>query len=583
MTLRSPIVTILAHVDHGKTTLLDRIRESAVTEKEAGGITQLISTTKVPSRVIRNLCSDLVDRLNVNTKIPGLLFVDTPGHASFTTMRQRGGSIADIAILVVDINEGIMPQTEESIEILKRTKTPFVVVLNKIDKIRGWKSPDKCFLDNLQEQNEKVKGEFEKKFYSVIQQLQMKGVNAERYDRIDDFTKKVAAVPASALTGEGVPDILVMLMGLAQQYLKDKLEVEKKGKAAVLEVKETKGLGTTVDVVLYDGEIKKDDFIVIGGKRPKITKVKALLEPREMQDIRREKQFKQVEKSTAACGIRIAAPDLDDVIAGSTLEVAQDQEKANEILERMKEEKDKAEIHRDKEGLVLRGDTLGSLEALENLFEEYDIRSASVETIKKDAILDAKANNDPLKRVVIGFNVKPNQESRDFAKDKNVKLLVNNVIYRLKEDYEEWEKEEKEKRKREVIKGLTRPGKFRLLPDFVFRANNPAVVGCEILEGKVTPDVSVMNKKGEVVGSIKEIQKENENVSEAMNGDRVAVSIMGPTVGRQIEEGQILYTNVESHEYKKLNDNKQFLTKTEINALKEISEIKSKKDKRYGF
>jgi len=138
MLIRSPIVCVLGHVDHGKTSILDAIRGSRVAAREAGGITQMIGASYITKEDIERLAKDLHGKLNFNLKIPGLLFIDTPGHEAFTNLRDRGGSIADIAILVVDIAQGFQPQTIESLRILKQYKTPFVVAANKIDLITGW-------------------------------------------------------------------------------------------------------------------------------------------------------------------------------------------------------------------------------------------------------------------------------------------------------------------------------------------------------------------------------------------------------------------------------------------------------------
>src|SRR3989344_5715633 len=267
--LRQPIIAVLGHVDHGKTSILDCIRQTAIATREAGGITQAIGTTEISSDVITKLCSTLLRKFNFTINVPGVLFIDTPGHEAFTSLRKRGGSIADIAILVVDINEGIMPQTAESIEILKATKTHFVVAVNKIDRIHGWE-PGSIFLNNVQMQKPDVQGTFEGKFYKLMDQFAGHGLRCDRYDRVTDFRTTIAAVPLSAKTGEGVPDLLVTLIGLAQNFLSSQLVSTDKSQGMALEVKEVKGLGVTVDAIIYDGSVARNDYIVIGGKMPTI-------------------------------------------------------------------------------------------------------------------------------------------------------------------------------------------------------------------------------------------------------------------------------------------------------------------------
>jgi translation initiation factor 5B len=161
--IRQPIVSVLGHVDHGKTSLLDYIRGSTVAAREAGAITQHIGATEVPINAIYNVCGELLKGKKFT--LPGLLFIDTPGHHAFTTLRIRGGSLADIAILIVDINEGFKPQTYESLRILKQYKTPFIVVANKIDAISGWQKTDGIAKNRINNQRVNVKNIFEEKIY----------------------------------------------------------------------------------------------------------------------------------------------------------------------------------------------------------------------------------------------------------------------------------------------------------------------------------------------------------------------------------------------------------------------------------
>src|SRR3989338_7783259 len=202
--LRAPIIVTMGHVDHGKTTLLDRIRGSAIALKEPGAITQSISSTLIPRETIQKICGPLLQRFKFNITIPGLLLIDTPGHEAFTTLRKRGGSIADIAIVVIDVMEGLMPQTKESLEILKHFKTPFVVAVNKIDRIQGWRSEKDTFVENFDGQPDDVKADFETAFYKIVEQLSAEGFTAERFDRVTDFRTTVACVPISGKTGEGM-------------------------------------------------------------------------------------------------------------------------------------------------------------------------------------------------------------------------------------------------------------------------------------------------------------------------------------------------------------------------------------------
>ncbi|HID18471.1 TPA: translation initiation factor IF-2, partial [Candidatus Bathyarchaeota archaeon] len=319
MPIRQPIVVVLGHVDHGKTTLLDKIRGTIVASREPGAITQHIGASYVPIRILEKLCMGLLKKFDFKIEVPGLLFVDTPGHAAFSSLRRRGGSVADIAILVVDVNEGVMPQTIESLEILRARRTPFIVAANKVDLIPGWRPPsDLCFFERLKTLDRSMDRILNDKVYGIVASLAQHGINADRYDRVRDFTKTVAIIPVSAKTGEGIPDLLAILVGLTQQYLRQRLEVSGQTAGTILEVREDLGLGVNINVILYDGILREGDTIVIGGKHgPITTRVRAILMPKPLDEIRDPtEKFKSLKKVSAAAGVKIVAPGLEDVIAG---------------------------------------------------------------------------------------------------------------------------------------------------------------------------------------------------------------------------------------------------------------------------
>lgn len=439
--LRTPIVSVMGHVDHGKTTLLDKIRGSSVAAGEAGAITQHIGATEVPIDVIVEKCGN--PSLRERFVVPGLLFIDTPGHHAFTSLRSRGGALADLAIVVVDINEGFKPQTIESLQILKRFKTPFVVVANKIDRIHGWNPvPNSPFLVSYNKQAEHVKGYLDNKFYEIIGELFNIGFNADRYDRIKDFQRTIGVIPISGHTGEGIPDVLMILLGLAQKFLEVNLQYDATGPGVgtVLEVKEERGLGTTVDMILYDGMLQKGDTIVLGSLgEPIQTKVRAILKPRPLTEIKSEEKFQQIDKVIAAAGIKISAPNLDGALAGTPLRVAT-AETIDKIVKEIKQEVDAVHIDTDIMGITIKADTIGSLEALVNELKKEDIaiRKADVGDITHRDIVEVSAIEDPQYSVLVGFNVKILPDAKEKAQLSNIKLFVNDVIYRLIEDYKEW-------------------------------------------------------------------------------------------------------------------------------------------------
>ncbi|WP_340818535.1 translation initiation factor IF-2 [Methanolobus sp. WCC4] len=553
--LRTPIVSVMGHVDHGKTTLLDRIRGSSVAEGEAGAITQHIGATEVPIENIVNKCGDpsLKDRFIV----PGLLFIDTPGHHAFTSLRSRGGALADLAIVIVDINEGFMPQTIESLQILKRFKTPFVVVANKIDRIHGWEPHKNLpFLASYNKQSESVRSDLDNRFYEVVGELYNLGFNSERYDRVSDFQRNIGIIPISAATGEGIPDVLMILLGLAQKFLEGNLHYDAKapGIGTVLEVKEEKGLGTTIDTILYDGTIKKGDTIVVGTLgEPIQTKIRALLKPRPLSEIKAEEKFQQINDVTAAVGVKISAPNLDGALAGAPVRVVSP-ETVDAITEEIKSEIEDVQIDTDTVGITIKADTIGSLEALVNELkkEEIPIRKASVGDISNRDIVEVTAIEDSFFTVIVGFNVNILPDAKEKLQSTDVTLFRNDVIYRLIDDYKDWVKEQKELAEKEISDTITKPGRFQIMPDCIFRQSKPAVVGVKIIGGVVKTGVDVTNTEGEVVGKVKGLQVRGENVSTANIGMEVAMAIEGATVGRQIKEGDTLFVNVPERHAKRM-------------------------------
>jgi translation initiation factor 5B len=548
--LRTPIVAVLGHVDHGKTSLLDRIRGSAVTAGESGAITQHIGATAVPLSVISEIAGDLVDPSDFD--LPGLLFIDTPGHHSFSTLRSRGGALADIAILVVDVNDGFQPQTLEAINILKRTQTPFIVAANKIDTVPGWNpnenQPVQATMDS---QSERVTSDLNEKLYELIGELSDNDFSADMYWRVQNFQSNIGVVPVSAETGEGIPDLLTVMMGLSQRYMKEEMEIDATGPGVgtVLEVTDTQGFGATLDAIIYDGTIRSDDTIVVGGLQgPIVTNVRALLRPRPLEEIRTEQEFEQVDSVAAADGVKIAAPDLDDAIAGAPIRVLRNRDRS-EVIAEVEEELSEIEVTTEEEGIVVKADTLGSLEAISSTLSESEIpiMRAEVGAVAPRDIRVADTANESTHRAILAFSVEVLDDARDLAEQEDVTLFEDDVIYQLIEGYEDHVAEIEESQQEQILENITRPAKFRVLPDHTFRQSDPAVVGVEVLSGELRRNVNVVRWDGDGytrIGRLKSLQDEGEDVDSVRTGERLAASIDGPTVGRQLEEGDDLWVEI---------------------------------------
>jgi len=580
--IRQPIVSVLGHVDHGKTTLLDYIRGTAVASRESGAITQHIGATEIPIDAIKNVCGNLLKGKSFS--LPGLLFIDTPGHHAFTTLRSRGGSLADIAILIVDITEGFKPQTYESINILKQYKTPFIIAANKIDSISGWQKNDVLANQRIDQQPTKIKNVFEENLYQLIGDLYDEGLQADLYYKIQDFRKTIGIVPISAKTGEGINELLMTLVGLAQRFLEDKLYIETgPAKGTILEVKEEVGMGTTIDTIIYNGVLRNTDTIAIGTKTdPVVTTIKALLKPKPLDEIRDPRErFSSVKEVSAAAGIKISSPNLENVIPGAPIRVCN--ENQEEIVEEIKKQTH-IDIQVDEEGLLIKADTIGSLEALikESKEKGIKIRKAEIGNVSKRDITEAAATTDPFNKVIFAFNIKILPEAKEELKQTDVTVFNDPVIYTIMEKYDEWYVVTKDKLEKQRRQTYMHPGMIKILPEFIFRVSNPAIFGVRVLAGRIHSDLKLMREDGRVIGRVKGIQEENQSVDEAKQGAEVAVSVDGITIGRQVKGGDILYTDLPEDDAKKLRD-LDVLTFDEKEVLEKIFEIKRKTEKFWGI
>ena len=557
MELRQPVVVVLGHVDSGKTSLLDKIRGTAVQSREFGGITQHIGASYFPIETIKEITGKLFDKLSKSENpVPGLLVIDTPGHEVFANLRMRGGSAADIAIVVVDVNKGLEAQTIESLDILKNRKVPFVIALNKIDQISGWKKNSSILIaEQLKIQDSTILSFLDEKVYTVVGALSRLGYSSEAFWRVKDFTKELAIVPVSATKGTGIPELLAVLVGLTQQYMSKRLERhETETKGIVLEVNDEIGLGPAANIILLDGTLKQGDRIVVGKKDSvTTTKIKALLLPKPLDEMRDPRdKFRHVDKVIAAAGLKITSPDLEGVLAGSPLYVVKNPQDEEKLRSSVESEIRSAIIQTESNGIVLRCDTIGSIEAITELLkkENIPIRSADLGNIIRRDILSASAvrEKDRYLGVVLGFNVKVLEDAEKEAFERKIKIFNEKIIYNLVRSYSEWVTYEKVHEDSIIFNEIPPICKFQFMKGYVFRRNNPAVFGAEILIGKLRQKISVMNEKGKKIGAIHQIQNEGKNLEVADKGTQVALSIKEPTVGRQINEGDIFYTDLNSRE-----------------------------------
>src|SRR6266702_1083574 len=517
MPIRSPIAVVLGHVDHGKTTLLDKIRGTSVAAREPGQITQWIGASLIPAQTIIRICGPLLTRFNLKIEVPGILFIDTPGHETFSNLRKRGGSAADVAVLVIDLTKGIEPQTVESLNILKARKTPFLVCCNKIDAIPGWKSsPNGSFLANIEPQRPEVLTDLDNRIYTMMGTLSRYGFRADRFDRIKDFSKTIALVPSSAKTGEGLPELVAMLVPKPLDEIRD---------------------------------------------------------PRD--------KFSHVDFVDAAAGIKIAAQGLDDAIAGSPIYGVADPSNRAELEKKVFGEVESVKVSTDRSGVIVKADALGSLEALTTSLtvSKVPIRLADVGEISRRDVVEAKAvrAKDPFLAAILGFNVKLLPDAEEEIKETGIPVFRADIIYRVLEDYSRWVEAQRSAGVKAEMELLIRPGKMKILKGFVFRRNDPAIVGVEVLEGTIKPKYPVINSSGKRLGTVLRVQDQGKDVPEVGAGKQVAVSIDKPIVGRHIFEGDILYIDVPAKHAKTLSSKfRDYLSPAELVLLDELANIAAK-------
>ncbi len=499
------------------------------------------------------------------------------------TLRARGGSLADLAVLVIDVKEGLMPQTIESIRILRQYKTPFVVALNKIDSIEGWISEDgRPFILSYKQQQEHTRDALDEKMYNVMAQLSREGISSDRYDRIDDFTRTVALVPISAKEGEGMQDLLLVLIGLAQRFLESQLEKgEGPGRGTILEVKEERGLGKTLDMILYSGTLKKGDTVARGTRgAPVGTKVKAILKPKPLDEIRDPRdRFDSVKELHAAAGVKISTQNCEGVIAGAPIVVVKG---PNDPAIKALAEETSIKIETQEKGITIKAVAFGSLEARVYEAKGHGIpiwKYGICEITRRDIVETAYGDREH--SIILGFNVGLSKDAEAELGNQVIKTFTNQIVYQLIDDYIEWVDETKRQSETDKRSAFSFPAKFTILPNCVFRASKPAIVGVRVLAGRIRPGENLIGTDGRDLGRIKSIRIGEDAQKEAKQGDEVAVAIEGITIGRQADEGDIIYVDLIESGYKQLQSID--LTVDERMAMDETVAIKRLEDKFWGM
>ncbi|XP_017978635.1 PREDICTED: eukaryotic translation initiation factor 5B isoform X3 [Theobroma cacao] len=545
--LRSPICCIMGHVDTGKTKLLDCIRGTNVQEGEAGGITQQIGATYFPAENIRERTREL--KADAKLKVPGLLVIDTPGHESFTNLRSRGSGLCDIAILVVDIMHGLEPQTIESLNLLKMRNTEFIVALNKVDRLYGWKVLRNApILKSLKQQSKDVQNEFNMRLTHIVTQFKEQGLNTELYYKNREMGETFSIVPTSAITGEGIPDLLLLLVQWAQKTMVEKLTFNDEVQCTVLEVKVIEGLGTTIDVVLVNGVLHEGDQIVVSGLQgPIVTTVRALLTPHPMKELRVKGTYMQHKEIKAAMGIKIAAQNLEHAIAGTGLYVVGPDDDLEDVKEAVREDMQSVMSRIDKsgEGVYVQASTLGSLEALLEFLKTPEVNipvsGIGIGPVHKKDVMKASVMLEKKNEyaTILAFDVKVTPEARELADELGVRIFIADIIYHLFDQFKAYIDGLKEERKKEAADEAVFPCVLKILPNCIFNKKDPIVLGVDVLEGiaRVGTPICIPQREFIDIGRLASIENNHRPVEVAKKGQKVAIKI----VGSNPEEQQKMY------------------------------------------
>ncbi|KJH48202.1 putative translation initiation factor aIF-2 [Dictyocaulus viviparus] len=573
--LRAPVICVLGHVDTGKTKMLDTIRRSNVQDSEAGGITQQIGATQVPSDAIKERCKHVKDFNPDGVKIPGFLIIDTPGHESFANLRSRGSSLCDFAVLVVDIMHGLEPQTIESLKLLLKRQTPFVIALNKIDRLYGYESnPRKDVYQHLKSQPQNTQLEFKERYEKIVGEFAEQAVNVCLSNQIKVLTNtsvwyllqlswemELVNFPQFYM----LCNLMSYIVSATQLYHADKLSFSEELEATVMEVKAIPGLGTTIDVILVNGRLKVGDIIVITGSDGAImTPIRELLMPQPLKELRVKNEYGHYKEIQGAQGVKILAKGLEKALAGLPLFVAHKEDEIDFLKHEAESQLSRAlmGIKRKTEGVYVQASTLGSLEALLEFLKAQKI-PAIVFSIRM-SILD-QCIKKMFRRLllcwnikqskyacILAFDVKVERDAQLFADQEKVKIFQADIIYHLEDNFLKYREELRLRARKDNEHLAIFPCKLRILPQNVFNARNPIVCGVNVEAGLLkrgTP-ICVPSKDCIFLGVVASIERNHEEVQLARAGDEVCVKIENTTgeapklYGRHFTHEDILVSKI---------------------------------------
>ena len=551
-TLKAPICCIVGHVDAGKTSLLDRLRNTNIQEKEVGGITQHIGSTFFPIDTIKSSCSSIKGKFEVICNIPGILMIDTPGHSEFQSLRDVGTSICDLGILIIDIEESIQEQTKEAIKLLKEKKIPFVVAVTKLDKINGWKTTTSPNLrEALKEQSKDMSMMLMAKLEDIKYDLSKEDINAEFYFKNSNPKQIYSIVPVSSKTGEGIADLLSLLVYTAQNWMLKKIIYQDTVSCTIMESKYDKHNGYTIDVILNNGTINVGDkFVVSTITGPNICTVRNLLIPSAFTQLGKKTNWDYKDSVRASIGCKIIGSNLDGAYPGTHLFSIKTSDASTETdaINNANQEINAVWKSYDfiSPGVFIGTQTFGELDAGYSIFQKAGISVAGAyigEPSNKfiDLIL-MKTETDtlPENRIYLYFGAFNNTDVFEYAKKNNITLLSSEVIYKLVELYK-IEKEKMIKARQNTNNNAIFPVEMVILKQYLFMkgGSDHLMFGVKIKKGTLYKNTPIcVPEKNVHLGKVLNIQFEHKEKEKGEEGQEICIRLDNPNqliINRQFD------------------------------------------------
>ena len=560
--LRSPICTVLGHVDAGKTSLLDMLRESNVQKKEAGGITQKIGTTFMKKESIEEITKEI----NKEIKIPGIIYVDTPGHECFSAIRLCGLLISDIIIIIVDIFKGLEQQTIECINLLHEYKKPFIIAVNKIDRLNGWKSNtpnmSTCLKNVLKNQNKNTLSILDDHINKICNQLSSYGFHSSLYYKNNDIKYTISIVPISAKLGFGLPDLIMLINVLSQQMISSKLTVTNKVDGGyIIEKIKDKKYGNLLSSLLINGKIKNNDCIMLLDENDNIVEfqLKHLYEPIEGLEVKDSLNILLVPEINTQLPFIIKCNDELNPKPGTPFYVVNKDNKTKiyELLEKYKNKYlNPNKIKLEKYGIQINAKTYNSAQGLGELCNTKGIQISKIMIGDINKINLMKLNNkyENLNKtkndftfnkrymVILAYDTCVSDELLKMAEDMNIKIMTNKLIYQLVEEYEN-HVVKLDKEFKNQYPNLRKPCEIKIIDKFVFHKKDPIIIGVSVTKNnlhigmvieaiidkknvdKKNIDKKNIGKMAIKLGKITSIKKHDKQIEEAKENDVVCIKI----------------------------------------------------------